>query len=130
MEKTINIDGRPVTFKATGGVMYRYKAQFGRELLTDLAELEEYTNSAVEVNTRQKRPDGKIEIKKVTVYDKTKLNLESLYNILWIYAKTADESIPDPQAWLDTFDKFPVYDIYEQLQEITGANFTVDRKNV
>ena len=34
MEKTIIIEGRQVKFKSTAAAMLRYKAQFGRDMLT------------------------------------------------------------------------------------------------
>ena len=129
MEKTIMIDGKPVRFKASGGVMYRYKAQFGRELFADAAALEQVINTAKEKKVKVKRKDGKIGFEIHKEYDLTKLSLECIYNLLWTYAKTADDSIPEPQVWLDTFDVFPVMEIYEQIKDITSQNFEVDRKN-
>lgn len=129
MEKTITIDGKKVTFKATGGIGYRYKAQFGSEFLADVAKLEDFMNSAEVKQKKSKRPDGKIVIEKVEEYDYTKLSLESMYNLLWTLAKTADESIPGPQEWLDSFDKFPVMDIYGQISDILTDNFKVAPKN-
>ena len=129
MEKTVTIDGRPVRFKASGGCMYRYKAQFGREMLADAVMLDEFLQTAVKKQRKTKRADGKVVMQPFTEYDYTKLSLEAVYNILWTYAKTADESIPEPQEWLDSFTTFPVMDIYEQIKEITDVNFKVDRKN-
>lgn len=129
MEKTVTIDGRPVRFKASGGCMYRYKAQFGREMLADAVMLDEFLQTAVKKQRKTKQADGKVVMQPFTEYDYTKLSLEAVYNILWTYAKTADESIPEPQEWLDSFTTFPVMDIYEQIKEITDVNFKVDRKN-
>lgn len=129
MEKTVNISGRPVRFKATGGIGYRYKAQFGREYLADALELEEFAQSGEEIKRKVKHPDGKITIETVTQYDYTKLNLELLYNLLWTLAKTADDSIPPPQEWLDSFDAFPVMEIYGEVKDIMTANLKTDSKN-
>ncbi len=136
-EKTITIDGRPVKFKATGGVMYRYKEQFGREMLADAAKIQEYLETATVRKVVRKDPKthkvvlahGKPVVDEITEYDYTKLSLEAMYNLLWVYAKTADPSIPDPQTWLDSFEKFPVVEIYNQLGDLTGANLKVDAKN-
>lgn len=136
-EKTIKISGREVTFKATGGVMYRYKEQFGREMLADAATVQEFLETAKTRRVTRKDPKtgkivlahGKPVVDEVTEYDYTKLSLEAMYNLLWVYAKTADPSIPDPQTWLDSFDTFPVVDIYNQLGELTGDNLKVDAKN-
>lgn len=129
MEKTIIIDGKEVRFKASGGAAYRYKSQFGREMFADAAQMQDLINSATVKKITQKRADGKLEVKEVTEYDVTKASLTAIYNLLWVYAKTADESIPDPQTWLDSFDNFPVMSIFEQFADITSQNFAVDRKN-
>lgn len=100
MEKAILISGRYVNFKATGGMFYRYKAQFGRELIDDL---EHINNQSAE--------------------------LETIYNVLWTLAKTADNTIPCPDRWLDSFEVFPVLDIYNELQDIILGNLEVDACN-
>lgn len=121
MEKTIVIDGKNVTFKATGGIGYRYKAQFGREYIADAIQMEEFllstkagVNGGDEANP---------------LYDLTKYSLECVYNILWTLAKTANENIPSPQQWLDSFDTFPVMDIFEQVKDIMVQNLKADPKN-
>lgn len=129
MEKTIKIDGRDVRFKATGGIGYRYKAQFGREYIADAIALEEFAQSGITKQKKKTAPDGKVTLEKITEYDFTKFSLEMLYNLLWTLAKTADDSIPPPQEWLDTFNVFPVMDIYEQVKDILTANLKVDPKN-
>ena len=129
MEKTITIDGKEVSFKATGGIGYRYKAQFGREFLEDVVNLDAFVNSGTERLVKKKLPSGKLVAEKVTDYDYSKLSLESMYNLLWTLAKTADENIPDPQKWLDSFDVFPVMNIYTQIQDLLGDNFKVSPKN-
>lgn len=100
MEKAILISGEYITFKATGGMFYRYKAQFGRELLDDL----------------EKAAEGVAE-------------LDTLYNIIWTLAKTADDSIPPPDVWLDSFEIFPVRQIYDELQDIILGNIKIDACN-
>lgn len=115
MIKTITIDGKEVTFKATGGTMYRYKAQFGREYIADVIELDKCC-------IRNKKG-------KITEYDMTKFSLEIMYNLAWVLAKTADDSIPDPQTWLDSFEVFPIKDIFEELKELITVNAHIDRKN-
>ena len=118
MEKTIKISGKDITFKATGGIMYRYKNQFGREYLADAMAMQEFIDSAKK--KKVKTADGKITY--VDDYDFTKLNLELAYNLAWTLAKTADNSIPDPQTWLDSFDEFPIMEIIPQLNELMGLS--------
>lgn len=107
MEKTLDIDGKKVRFKATGGTMLRYKMQFGREYLADCAELAKVKKSN-------------------SIAD---IDLTPFYRIIWVLAKTADPDIPELLEWLDSFEHFPVLDIIEQLNDVIGGNIKIDRKN-
>lgn len=125
MEKTIVIDGKNITFKSTGGTLYRYKNQFGREYIADAMILSEFQQSKrIE---KIKTADGKTA--EHEIYDYTKLNLELAYNLIWTLAKTADDSIPDPQSWLDSFDTFPVMDILPMVLELFSKSSAIDSKN-
>lgn len=103
MEKTIMIDGKPVKFKSTAGTMIRYRNQFNREFLLDLEKLRN--------------------VKK----DLSVITLSPFYDIVWVLAKTADDSIGDPLTWYDSFDNFPITDVFTQLQDIIIA--TIKTKN-
>lgn len=103
MEKTIMIDGKAVKFKSTAGTMIRYRNQFNREFLSDLAKLRNVKN------------------------DLSVLTLSPFYDIVWVLAKTADDSIGDPLTWYDRFDDFPIIDVFTQLQDIIMA--TIKTKN-
>jgi hypothetical protein len=100
MEKILTIDGRQVTFKSTGALLLRYKAQFGRDAIRDIMRLYD----AVDENGRLK--------------DLSSLDLEVFYNLIWTLAKTADPSIPPPLEWLDSFDEFPLADILPELSDM------------
>ena len=106
METTIKIDGKDVTFKSTGSAPLRYKMQFKRDFFADLIKLDKAKN------------------------DITLIDLEVFYNIAWVYAKTADPTIPPPLEWLDTFDTFPIMEIMPKLQDIiTSSLGTINSKN-
>lgn len=125
MEKTLKIDGKDITFKCTGGTLYRYKNQFGREFLADASNLMDFENSKTKKKVKQ--PDGKITFQ--DEYDFTKLNLELVYNLAWTMAKTADPSIPDPQAWLDSFNTFPIAEIIEPIMNMLQKSIEMNTKN-
>ena len=114
METSINIDGKDIRFKSTGSAPLRYKMQFKRDFFSDLMKMQ----NAV-------KKDGKSQAIDFDVFD-----LEVFYNIAWIYAKTADPSIPYPIDWLDSFDTFPIIEIIPKLQEIiTSSLGTINSKN-
>lgn len=116
MEKTIVIDGKEIRFKSTGATALRYKSQFGKDLFQDLlrmAGLEKVMNKdASEINPE----------------DLEKLDFNVFYNIIWILAKTADDTIPEPIAWLDTFDEFPMMEIIPELHELIFASMKSSKK--
>lgn len=96
MEKTIKIDGTPVTLSASCGALVIYRQQFGREYFDDLASL-----------------DGvKSKLKLLTMRE----NIG--FHIIWAMARAADDSIPAPDRWLDSFERFPVGEILTQVNEM------------
>ena len=56
-------------------------------------------------------------------------NFNTMYNIIWALAKTADDTIPPPQEWLDTFDTFPIFQIFGEVKELLDNSGKIDRKN-
>lgn len=115
MEKVIKIDGKDVRLKVTAGFMYRYKAQFGREYLADIIALEDAAKAAKKAKNVSGRLGG--------------IDFNVMYDIIWALAKTADDTIPPPQEWLDTFDTFPVLEIFGEVKELLDRSERVDRKN-
>lgn len=122
MQKIINIDGRDVKFKASASFIYRYKQQFGKDLLTLVMPLIKsaidalnrfyamQSNKQVDINTliTDLNLSGAIE----------KLEIVDLFNIIWVMAKTANRDIADPVEWYDEFDVFPVFDVARELMDI------------
>lgn len=110
MEKILNIDGRNVKFKSTGGYLLRYKSQFKRDAIQDIFKLA----NAINEKTRE-------------IVNIDALDLEVFYNLVWTLAKTADPSIPPPMEWLDTFSEFPLMEI---IPEITDMIFSCMKSSV
>lgn len=113
MEKIITIDGQEVKFKSTGATPLRYKAQFGEDFFSAIAELGSV---------------GKLTGKKANIEDLKKVNFDTLYNICWVLAKTADKEIPTPMEWLDGFDSFPIMDILPELTELITSSIEAKKK--
>lgn len=118
MEKTIIIDDKPVRFKSTGATPLRYKMQFGRDFFAEILTL----NALSEIKVNSK---GEIDLDN---FDVNKIDFETFYNIAWSLAKTADNSLPDPLTWLDSFDVFPLMDIIPELQDILAAALQQSKK--
>jgi hypothetical protein len=116
MEKTITIDDKQITFKTNGATPLRYKAQFGRDYFKEILKM-----ASLESLSKKKKED--IEAK-----DLEALDFEVFYNIAWIMAKTADPSIPEPMAWLETFDEFPLIEIIPELQDMLLSSMQTSKK--
>lgn len=102
MEKTLTIDGREVRFKATAGFLYRYRTYFGIEYYIDLAK--------ISVNA----PENK----STAIEDYENIDTRVFERILWTYAKTADDTIPEIDKWLDGFEVFNAKGILNELTEL------------
>jgi hypothetical protein len=117
MEKTIIIDGKEVRFKSTAATPLRYKAQFGKDFFADV----------VKIGALEKLM--KLDPENIKREDLEGIDFDMFYNIAWTMAKTADPSIPDPIAWLDQFDVFPMLDIIPELQDLILSNIQSKKKN-
>ena len=100
MEKVLIIGNKEVKMKSTAGTMMRYRNNFNRDFIKDLVRL-------------QRALDNKLE--KGEEFEA--LDLDIFEKLAWCMAKTADDSIPDIEHWLDEFDTF---DIMQVLPEIMG----------
>ena len=101
MEKTINIDGKEVRFKATASTTRRYRERFNRDLLIDMNEL---------LPRAQK---GELKESDLMIFE----------NIAYIMAKQGDPSIPEePDDWLDEFEFMSIYEVLPSILELWGLN--------
>lgn len=100
MEQVIKIDGKLVRFKSSAAFAKRYKAHFNRSVFADFFILSESV----------KEGGG--------VQNLANFDIEIFYDIAWVLAKTADDSIPPVVEWLDEFDEFPIDEIMPKLMEM------------
>ena len=55
------------------------------------------------------------------------LQLIDVFNLVWALAKNADKDIPDPDAWLDSFENFPLDEVMPVVFELLlGTFFSVN----
>ena len=110
LKTTIEIDGKPVVFKASAAIPRIYRIKFRRDIYKDLRLLEKSVGENDE-------DDSHLDL----------FSLELFENIAYIMAKHADPSIPDsPEEWLDEFSTFSIYQILPQLIELWGLNTEVE----
>lgn len=113
MEKTLTIDGKEVKFKSTAATPLRYKAQFGKDYFSEIMKMGDLT---------------KIKKDKLTYKELQKVDFETFYNIIWVLAKTANKTIPEPLEWLDGFEEFPLMDIIPEVQDLITASLQSKKK--
>lgn len=111
MEKTLTIDGKEVRFKSTAATPLRYKAQFGKDYFAQIIQLNKLKN-----------------FKKNNFEALENADFEVFYNIIWVLAKTADKTIPEPMEWLDEFEVFPLGEIIPQIQDLILGSLQTKKK--
>ena len=105
MEKIIQIDGKEIKFKSTAGTLYRYRNNFGRDLIKDIIALEKKFRNV-------KSGMAQFEIVELDMFEK----------IAWSMAKTANENVPDIDHWLDEFDSFSIMKVLPDIMELLIGN--------
>lgn len=113
-----------------------YRQQFGRDIIKDMAEINRIVNPSLYdlVDISEIKVDGKTEDEvlqevmkkaypeykkheKTTVLDYQ--HTEQASQIIWAFAKNADESIPNYEDWIDSFDFIlPVKEIITSLYDV------------
>lgn len=104
--KTIEIDGREVTFRASAAIPRLYRNQFHRDIYRDLNDLQKGMDKSDEESSTLDT-----------------FSLELFENIAWLMARHADKEVPGtPEEWLDEFSTFSIYEILPQIIELWGLN--------
>lgn len=107
MERIIEIDGRPVKFRATAAVPRLYRIKFRRDIIQDMTAIQKA-----------------MEKTKGTAEDLPCDALTMFEDVAYIMAKHADkDAVPsDPGEWLDTFNTFSIYEVFPQIIELWDLN--------
>lgn len=113
MEKTIEIDGKQVKLKSHAAIPLMYQAQFKRDFFADILKM----NKLSEFNTKKKNFEVLADLDS-TVF----------YNILWIYAKSANPNIEEPIKWFSQFEEFPLQDIILEITDLLQHSFKTKKK--
>lgn len=106
VQKTVEIDGKEVTFKASAAIPRLYRVKFRRDIFKDMSDLMK------DIKANQEEESGlKIE------------SLEIFENIAYMMAKYADPNVPDNiDEWLDQFETFSIYMVMPKIVELWGMN--------
>ncbi|MCH4007664.1 MAG: hypothetical protein LKG42_03330 [Eubacterium sp.] len=110
LEKTIEISGKPVTFRSSAAIPRIYRLKFKRDIFKDLSKLEK--------SYRAKATDSEeLEIDDLEIFE----------NVAYIMAYHADPTIPKTiDEWLDQFEMFSIYQVLPEILELWGSNLVTD----
>ena len=119
MEKTVEIDGKKVRLKSTAGTPKRYKAQFRKDYFSELLKLSKLMGG-VDSET--------FDLSKIDYSELDYLDFEVFYNFIWVLAKTADKTIPEPLDWLDEFETMPIAEIFPEIIDLLESSISSKKK--
>lgn len=128
MVKTIEIEGKSITFKASAFSPIQYNAIFpGHDFMKDMSVLE----TAAESMEKDENGDAVISVSTLPmeVYEYfVKIAYLFAYQGLAPTPRPTQEQIefrekyPDPWEWIDTFDTFSIYQILPEIMELWNIN--------
>lgn len=117
MEKTINIDGRDLKFKATASTPRVYRQAFGRDIYVDIKSL--YAGLG---------GDAEMPVECLNAFE----NIAFCLNAQAEGKELKRENIEkEMEEWLEQFELFSIYHIFPQLMDLwrLATEQTVEPKN-
>jgi hypothetical protein len=124
MIRTINIEDQKTDINSSAGWLYVYRNQFGHDILPDLMPVIESVIGAIasvleesggvfnEKTLAQAMNNDAL----VDAFIKMAgMQVLTIFNIFWAMAKNADKTIPGPEDYFNTFERFPVDVVVPEL---------------
>lgn len=107
MDKTVEIDGREVKFRATARTPRLYRMVIGRDMIQDM-------NKLMKAYERKKQNDDELDV----------IDLQIFEDVAYAMARHANPDIEQKTAdeWLDTFNVFSIYEILPHILELWALN--------
>lgn len=105
MTRTVTIDGKEVTFRASAAIPRMYRMKFKRDIMQDVRDIDKATkNAGVEAISPAL--------------------LEAFENMAFLMAKHATPTeVPDTvEDWLDGFETFSIYEIFPVIVDLWASN--------
>lgn len=142
MKKTVIFEGHSIEIDSSLGWLYRYREQFGHDIMPDLFPLvDAFTSGLGEFFDVLAVEDDKKYLDVVKAKDMIDgdvffemishlagMEVITVLNIFWAMAKNANRDIPSPEEFANQFDPYPVDEIAPGLL-YSIANSSISRKN-
>ena len=110
MERTIEIGGKEVRFRASGATPRHYRNIFGGDMLVDMSRLADTMDGA-------KDGGSSLSVESLEVFENI------AFIMAWHAAKAHGEDFPDtPEEWLDEIEVMSIYNVLPELISLWGAN--------
>jgi len=118
MDSVITIDGKFVMIRKTAGTMQRYKTATGREWNADIDRFFTLKKDIEAAKTDEER---------LSIF--LKADTAWMYDAVYIMAKQASPDLPPLEEWLDGFDSFRVWEVFQQVLPLLLSEMQVSPKN-
>lgn len=120
MIKTIKIDDKDVKFSFSLASFYIYKNQFGQDAMSVILPLIADVVNALDpediIETESNINNASLIKIAGDVLDQLyTAEITEMADIIWAFAKAADDDIPEPALWYAGFDEFPLFDVGKEI---------------
>lgn len=121
MIKEIKIGGKDVKFSFGLASFYIYKNQFGQDAMTVILPLLSDIVNALDPKIflgkqkEEEKNEALFEAARNIFDEIARVEITELADIIWAFAKAADDKIPEPMKWYASFDEFPIYDVGKEI---------------
>ena len=130
IERTIQIDGKPVRLRSSAMLPRIYRAKFGRDLFKDFNDLDKdfKKNRSKKKAPAEDEPETDVEnVEEENIPEETgstisAAHLEVFENIAYAMAWHADPSTPDIEEWLEQFNIFSIYEVMPVIVTMWNAS--------
>ncbi|MGM9917464.1 hypothetical protein [Anaerotignum sp.] len=127
MEKVVRVAEYEFPVRSSAATLLSYRRNFGRDGMKDLLALVKGFGRKL---PSAENPDENNKEELLQTFADSAFEMDTLYRFIWTFAKSADNSIPPLEEWLDTFDvpalEF-VADVFPQVSELL---FSMAKTNV
>lgn len=116
MDRTVNIDGKDVKFRATARTPRLYRVLIGRDMIQDMNRLSKAYNKASQLSkdaTDEEKQEAQL----------SAIDLEIFENAAYVMARHANPELQmTADEWLDTFEIFSIWQILPEILKLWALN--------
>lgn len=131
MDRTIQVDGKPVRLRSSAAIPPLYRLKFHRDILQDMAIIQKAIKQSLPKAQVVSTPDTTFQGEQAADSAAAEVvvpipveALELFEHVAYLMAKHADpDHVPeDINAWLDQFETFSIYRIFPVIMDMWSGN--------